>query len=181
MYKCCRPVHGKDRPRPLIFLNIGFSSVFSAMTHSNSTKFAIDEAAALAEPLPAPPRSLSPAALEFWPIVIDAKRRSAWTDSDLVIACNLCRDLDLVEKLNARLDAEGYTLVNEDSGRVYPHPASTMLDQASRRVLAATRSLQIHSLATGGRTDCQPNKNAASRQIKGTLSNVHSLIKRPQQ
>lgn len=151
------------------------------MAHSNSTKFAMDEAAAMGEPLPEPPRKLNAAALEFWPIVINAKRRSAWTEADLVLACALCRDLALAEKLNDQLDKEGLTLVNEDSGRVYPHPASSMLDQASRRILAATRGLQIHSKATSGRTDCQPNKNETARTMRRDLDNVHHLIARPQQ
>ena len=149
------------------------------MAHSNSINFAHVEAAALAEPLPEPPQRLSDAARRFWPTVVSAKRRTAWTDSDLVIACGLCRDLALIDECTAELERDGLTLVNEQSGRRYPHPAATILDAAQRRVLATTRGIQIHSLATQGRTDAQTNKNAASHDLGKKLNSAHRLIARP--
>lgn len=148
------------------------------MSRSDSTQFLLDQAAALAEPMPAPPLELSVDALRFWPTVYEAKRRNAWTDSDLLIACSLCRDLALVERLAREIEVDGPTLENKD-GRLYPHPAGTLLDAAQRRILATTRSLQIHSIATGGRTDTQPHKNAAARDLQGKLAEVSSLIARP--
>ena len=150
------------------------------MAHANSTKFLLDEAASLAEPLPEPPRRLSDEAREFWATVIDSKRRSAWTESDLVIACGLCRDLAFVETLTEELDRDGPTLTNKE-GRRYPHPAGTLLDSTQRRILATVRSLQIHSLATQGKADHQSRKNAAARDLQGKLADVHPLIKRPGQ
>ncbi len=150
------------------------------MAHANSTKFMLDEAASLAEPLPEPPRRLSDEAREFWATVIDSKRRSAWTESDLVVACTLCRDLALVERLSEQLDTEGPTLENKE-GRRYPHPAGTLLDSTQRRILATCRQLQIHANATTGKTDHQGTKNAAARDLQGKLADVHPLIKRPGQ
>ena len=148
------------------------------MTRADSTKFALDAAAALAEPLPEPPLELSADALRFWETIVNAKRRNAWTDSDLLIACALCRDLALVERLSRELEVDGPTLENKD-GRMYAHPAGTLLDSAQRRILATTRSLQIHAIATGGRTDTQPHKNATAREISGRMKDAHSLIARP--
>ena len=88
--------------------------VFPAVTRADSTKFALDAAAALAEPLPEPPLELSADALRFWETIVNAKRRNAWTDSDLLIACALCRDLALVERLSRELEVDGPTLENRD-------------------------------------------------------------------
>lgn len=145
------------------------------MAHANSTKFALDEAQKLAEPLPEPPRPLTSDALRFWPTVVDSKRRSAWTQSDLTIACSLCRDLALIEKLADELEQDGPTLETKE-GRRYPHPAGTLLDAAQRRVLATTRSLQIHAIATAGKSDHQGAKNEAARQLAGKLAVVSDLI-----
>ena len=148
-------------------------------TLANSLKFAQEEAAALAEPLPEPPQRLSEAARRFWPTVVSAKRRTAWTDSDLTIACSLCRDLALLDECTSELERNGLILVNEQSGRRYPNPAATILDAAQRRVLAATRGLQIHAGATTGKTDHQGQKNEKARELAQKLDNVHHLIRKP--
>ena len=147
------------------------------MTLANSLKFEKEIAATLAEPLPEPPQRLSAAARAFWETVVSAKRRNAWSDSDLTIACALCRDLALVDQLAAELEADGPTLTNKD-GRRYPHPASTILDATQRRVLATTRSLQIHAGATSGKTDHQGQKNEKARELAEKLGNVRDLIPR---
>lgn len=149
------------------------------MARADSIEFARETAQSLAEGLPVPPRKLSPDAAEFWATVIGSKRLAAWTDSDLILACSLARDLALAEKLSQQLDAEGHTLVNEDSGRVYAHPAAAMLDQANRRILSTIRSLQIHSLATNGRAEQQPAKNATAKQMAERNNNAGDLIARP--
>ena len=146
---------------------------------ANSLKFEQQQAAALAEPLPEPPQRLSDAALAFWPTIVSAKRRTAWTDSDLVIACGLCRDLALINECAAELARDGLTLVNAQSGRRYPHPATTILDATQRRVLATTRTLQIHAGATTGKTDHQGQKNEKARELARKLDNVHHLIRKP--
>lgn len=150
------------------------------MSSVNSRDFHFIEAQKRAEPLPSPPLKLKDAALQFWPVVINAKRRSAWTDADLVLACSLCRDLALLEKLADQIDDEGPTLVNDESGRCYQHPAAVMLDATTRRTLATARQLQIHSIATTGKTDHQAVKNETVRRDATPASKV-SYIKRPGQ
>lgn len=148
------------------------------MAKSTSIKFARDEAAALAEPLPEPPLPLAPEALQHWPTIIGAKRRSAWGSSDLILACHLARDIALVDQLAADLERYGPTLEN-DKGRRYPNPSASILDATQRRILATTRNLQIHSLATQGRPDANTKKNAASRELADHLASVSHLIARP--
>ena len=128
--------------------------------------------------MPAPPLPLSDEAAAFWPTILAAKRRSSWTDSDLLIACSLCRDLALMERLSREIEVDGPTLENKD-GRYYPHPACTILDATQRRVLATARQLQVHAVATQGKTDHQGTKNAAARELQGKLSAADRLIARP--
>lgn len=150
------------------------------MSHvqANSTKFALQVAAEAAEPLPEPPQRLDEHAMRFWEATINSKRRSAWTESDMLSACQLCRDLAAVETLSADLEENGAVL--EDSkGKRYTNPAARLLDAAARRVLAAQKHLQIHSLATNGEVSQQKNKNAAARQVTANLAEVSPLIARP--
>lgn len=144
---------------------------------SESTRYALEQAAALSEPLPEPPQRLTPEARAFWETVVTAKRRNAWTDNDLTVACSLCRDMALLEQLAEELEEYGPTLVNKD-GRRYSNPAATIMDATQRRVLATCRQLQIHSVATTGKTEGQPNKNAAARDLAGKINGASDLIKR---
>ena len=144
---------------------------------SESTSFALETARTLAEPMPTPPQNLSAGALRYWPAVIGSKRRSAWSDNDLLTACQLCRDYDAVETMTATLDDEGPVLTRP-SGAQYQHPLCNLLDKASRRIVLTSRALQIHSIATSGRAEAQPNKNEAARDLAGKLDNVHRLIPR---
>jgi hypothetical protein len=148
------------------------------MIRADSTKFALDEAAALAEAMPEPPLPLGDDAAAFWGTIIGAKRRSSWTDADLLVACSLCRDLALMERLAREIEVDGPVLAG-DRGKVYANPACTILDATQRRVLATCRQLQVHAVATQGKTDHQGNKNAASREISGRMKDAHSLIARP--
>ena len=140
----------------------------------------MEAAAGASMPTPPPPQRLDDHALRFWESTVNSKRRSAWTDSDLLSACQLCRDLAAVEILSADIEQEGYTLI-DGKGKKYPNPAARLLDAATRRVLATQKHLQIHSLATNGKTEAQPNKNEAARAIKANVSTMNSLIPQPQQ
>ena len=148
------------------------------MIRCDSTKFLTDQAAALASELPAPPQRLEEHALRFWKPTIESKRRDAWTESDLLTACQLCRDLAAVEALSEDLDNDGHVLIDQN-GKKYPHPAGRMLDAATRRVLAAQKHLQIHAHATQGRSEEQRGKNEAVRDLKQKISAASELIARP--
>ena len=144
---------------------------------SEGHHFAIETAQGLAEPLPTPPQHLSAGALRYWQAIIASKRRAAWSDNDLLLACQLARDYDAVETMTATLDDEGPVLTRP-SGAKYQHPLCNLLDKANRRAVLTSKALQIHSLATNGRTEYQSDKNEAARTIAQQSDAPSHLIKR---
>lgn len=144
---------------------------------ANSTRFAAIAAQEASMALPEPPVHLDADALAFWEDVIRSKRVTAWTPSDLLIACSLCRDLALVEELQKEIAEHGLVLVGEK--RSYSNPACNLLDQAQRRILAATRGLQIHANATQGPSHHHGQKNTAARDIAAQIEAADDLIARP--
>lgn len=145
------------------------------MSHFDSVEFAVSTAKDMAEPLPTPPQRIDDAAMAYWPAVINSKRRSAWTESDLLVACQLCRDYAAVEALSADLEQDGYTLM-DGKGKKYPNPSARLLDAATRRIHAGVKTLQIHALATQGKSDHQRGKNEAAREIQKSVSALSDLI-----
>ena len=146
-------------------------------TRSDSTGFAVAQAKAMATLITAPPQQLDAEALQYWPAIIGAKRATAWTDADLLQACQLARDMALIETLSSDLATDGHVL-SDNKGKKYAHPAANLLDQASRRIIATARAIQVSAIATTGKTDHQGKKNEAARAIAGKLDNVHDLIPR---
>jgi hypothetical protein len=115
--------------------------------------------------------------MRYWPLILKAKRLSAWTGIDLALASTLARDLGAIEQLTEELATEGHTLL-DGRGKKYAHPAANLLDQATRRAAATARAVQIHAIATTGKSDHQGAKNEAARDIAGKLGNVRDLIAR---
>ena len=148
------------------------------MAHCDSVGFAVGIAKALAEPLPQPSQKLDKPAMKYWPAIVRAKRLTAWTDIDLALATTLARDLVAIDQLTRTLAKDGYTLTDIKTGKLYAHPAANLLDQATRRAANTARAVQIHAIATTGRTDDQGGKNEAARGIAAKLDNVHDLIPR---
>ena len=146
---------------------------------ADGIQFAVETAASLNEPLPTPPQRLSDGAMRYWGSVVDSKRRAAWTDSDLLLACQLCRDYDAVDSMTADLEEQGDVL-ERASGMKYPNPLHNLIDKATRRILLATRALQVHSRATSGKTEGQVNKNETARNLKQTFSDNTLLFPTPQ-
>lgn len=138
------------------------------MAHCDSVSFAVESAKALSEPLPEPPQHLDVQAMKFWPAIVTAKRRAAWTDADLVLAATIARDLAAIEALAEALASEGHILTDA-RGKKYAHPAANLLDQATRRSVATARALQIHAIATTGKTDHQGKKNEAARDLANKI------------
>lgn len=150
------------------------------MPKADSHQFLTEQAKALAEPLPTPPQKLDETALVYWPAVIGSKARTYWTPIDLIVACQLCRDMAAAQLLAAEIETDGAILVDR-AGKKYPHPAGRLLDAASRRILAANKSLQINSLCTNGKAEQQVNKNTVARDLAEKIQAADSLIPRPLQ
>jgi hypothetical protein len=122
-----------------------------------------------------PPQRLDDAALQYWPAIIGSKRLSAWTDADLLLACQLARDLAAIESLSEQLANDGHVLTDA-KGKKYAHPAANLLDQATRRTVTTSRALQIHAIATTGKTDHQGKKNETSRGIANKLNEADNEL-----
>lgn len=90
--------------------------------------------------------NLRPADRPFWDRIITSKARDNWTDIDLVTAGHLARAQADIETLQKQIDIDGYVL----DGKV--NPAAQMLETLSKRAIALTRVLQVHALATVGRS-----------------------------
>lgn len=82
----------------------------------------------------------------FWERIVTSKARENWTDVDLVTAAQLARAQADIEALQKQVDAEGYVI----DGKI--NPAATMLETLSKRAVSLTRVLQVHALATVGRS-----------------------------
>jgi hypothetical protein len=147
------------------------------MAHCDSVSFAVDEAKAMAEGLPKPPQPLEADSLQYWPAIIGAKRLTAWTDADLLLACQLARDLAAIQSLSDELATDG-RILTDHRGKKYAHPAGALLDQATRRVTTTARALQIHAIATTGATDAQGKKNETFRNLAKKMDKDDDLIPR---
>jgi len=82
----------------------------------------------------------------FWERIVTSKARDNWTDVDLVTAAQLARAQADIETLQKQVDTEGYVV----DGKI--NPAAQMLETLSKRAVSLTRVLQIHALATVGRS-----------------------------
>lgn len=141
--------------------------------HCDTPAFAVETAKALAEGLPNPPQALDDHAAKFWPSIVGSKRPTAWTESDLHLACQIARDLAAIEQLTEELQRDGRTL-EDPKGKKYAHPAANMLDQAVRRAAATARAVQIHAIATTGKSDHQGKKNEAARDLAAKMASADS-------
>ena len=147
------------------------------MAHCDSVGFAVAEAKSLSKPLPKPTQQLDERAMAYWPAIIKAKRISTWTGIDLALASTLARDLGAIEQLTEELAREGHTL-EDAKGKKYAHPAANLLDQATRRAAATARAVQVHAIATTGKTDNQGSKNEAARALAEKMESLDHLIPR---
>ncbi|UCV27000.1 hypothetical protein [Ferribacterium limneticum] len=95
----------------------------------------------------------------------------------MILACLLAKDLAALESLAEELANDGHVLT-DNKGKKYAHPAANLLDQATRRTVTTCRALQIHAIATSGKTDHQGKKNETARGIAAKIDAADDLIPR---
>ncbi|NEX61723.1 P27 family phage terminase small subunit [Noviherbaspirillum galbum] len=121
---------------------------------SDSAAAAVKAAqAASMGPLAPPPHvTLRPGDKPFWDAIVTARARDTWTVSDLAIAANLARSQADIERLQAEVDIEGFTI---PSGNGVPivNPKHKLLETLSRRAVSLARMLHVHAQATVGRSE----------------------------
>ncbi|NLY35289.1 MAG: TerS protein [Alcaligenaceae bacterium] len=115
---------------------------------TDTAKAAIRATQNAAKPPIEPPAciNLRPADRPFWDRIVSSKARDNWTEIDLVTAGHLARAQADIEILQQQIDSDGYVV----DGKV--NPAAQMLETLSKRTIALTRVLQVHALATVGRS-----------------------------
>lgn len=115
---------------------------------TDTAKAAIRATQNAAKPPIEPPAciNLRPADRPFWDRIVSSKARDNWTEVDLVTAGHLARAQSDIELLQSQIDRDGYVI----EGKV--NPAAQMLETLSKRAIALTRVLQVHALATVGRS-----------------------------
>lgn len=116
--------------------------------------------------------------LPFWAGIVRARAREDWTEIDLAHAGNLARCMADIERIQAEIDGEGDTLVN-DRGTVVMNPKHSLLETLSRRSIALCRALQVHAHALQGDSRDQQKKSSTQRKAAAALSGVDELIQRP--
>ena len=139
-----------DRP-PTFFLMLTARTKMKTTdkrARTDTAKAAIRATQNAAKPPIEPPAciNLRPADRPFWDRIVSSKARDNWTEIDLVTASHLARAQADIEMLQQQIDSDGYVI----DGKV--NPAAQMLETLSKRAIALTRVLQVHALATVGRS-----------------------------
>lgn len=109
--------------------------------------------------------TLRPGDRPFWDRIIESKARDNWTPSDLVTAATLARAQADIETLQAQVDADGYVI----DGKI--NPAAQMLETLVKRAAALTRLVQVHAIATVGRSPDAGDAARLERAARATVAN----------
>jgi hypothetical protein len=146
---------------------------------SDSTAAAVtaSQAAALGPLQPPAHVSLRPGDLPFWNAIMQARARDTWTEPDLATAATMARAQADIERLQAELDTEGFTITN-NKGNVLVNPKHKLLETLTRRVVSMSRVLHVHAEATVGRSRDAGNALINERQASLPLDDEDDLIPR---
>lgn len=134
---------------------------------TDTAKAAVQAAQNAAQPPIEPPAcvTLRPGDRPFWERIVESKARDNWTDVDLVTAATLARAQADIETLQAQVDVEGYII----EGKI--NPAAQMLETLVKRATALTRVLQVHAIATVGRSPDTADAARLEREARSRADN----------
>ena len=99
----------------------------------------------------------------FWVSVIAAKPADQWSANDLEDAASLARCKADIERLQREIDVEG-DLIGDRL-----NPKHALLETLTRRSLALSRTLQIHSRARHGESRDQRPAQQAAKEGRAAL------------
>lgn len=99
--------------------------------------------------------------LIYWAAIVHA--RAEWTDVDLHQAANLATCLADIERIKREIWGEGDVIVNAKGTQIV-NPKHSLLETLSRRSVSLQAKLQVHALATVGRSGDQPPKAKAKKK-----------------
>lgn len=109
--------------------------------------------------------------LPFWRAIVGARASDSWNNSDLAKAANLARCQADIERLSDEIMEEGDIITN-DRGTPIVNPKHNLLETLSRRDVALSRVLHVHTEATVGRSRDSGNKSAAQRQKRAAVASA---------
>jgi len=82
--------------------------------------------------------------LPYWETIVKSRPAKTWHGSDLILAAQLARDYNDLQKLADAVDRTGF-LVDDK-----PNPLLLIQDRLHKRVLATARQLMINTVSTVG-------------------------------
>lgn len=138
---------------------------------------AASQAAALGPLAPPAHVSLRANDLPFWNAIVTARARDTWTESDLTMAATLARCQADIERIQAEVDQEGFTVLN-GKGVPVVNPKHKLLETMARRAVSLARVLHVHAEATVGRSRDAGNALTNERQAALPLEDDDDLIPR---
>jgi len=83
--------------------------------------------------------------LPYWETIVKSRPAKTWHGSDLILAAQLARDYNDLQKLAVAIDNTGF-LVDDK-----PNPLLLIQDRLHKRVLVTARQLMINTVSTVGR------------------------------
>lgn len=108
----------------------------------------------------------------FWYAITGARAANSWNDTDLAKAANLARCQSDIERLSDELTHEEDILVNERGTQIV-NPKHDLLEKLSRREIALSRAVHVHSEATVGRSRDSVTRSKGQdkmREVVGKIS-----------
>ena len=118
--------------------------------------------------LPEPPDHIDLPAetMPFWWSVVGAKAADSWTPPDLELAAELARTKADLERLRREIAEEGDIIEGKIS------PRRKLEESLVTRAIRLTRALQVHALATVGRSGDQRQRNQAARDARDVADGI---------
>lgn len=90
--------------------------------------------------------------MPFWEAIIRSRAREEWNDATLVVAAQLARCLNDIERESALLQEEG-TVTTNDRGTPIQNPRNAVISELARREMAFMRTLRMGGDVAGDTRD----------------------------
>lgn len=106
----------------------------------------------------------------FWTGILRARARDDWTDADLVVAAQLARCQNDIERESLALEAEESVVLNARGTKVM-NARITVLEQLARREMALMRTLRM-----GGRVSGDARDDVGGRKLETQSRRVREEV-----
>jgi len=142
---------------------------------SDSAKAAVQAAENVAMPLLMPPPwvKLKGRDLDYYEVIVKARPRDTWVESDLCLAAMLANVMADCDVLRENLSDNG--LIVEGKA----NPAFELLEKSTRRVMALARQLKVDTISTVGKAQDIHKGAELERQARGDAAADPLIPTRP--